>query len=563
MAAPTVRLTCGPAGSGKTAALVARVRELAASGVPTADVLACAPTHDAAEDLRRRLAAELEPAGVPVPAVRSVRELAHAAAGEPRVLARVERSILLADLRARGFAAAQVSAAFAGVLAAWARGDSAPEPADACEAALLAALAARTSTLPEALAAAGLARLRAGAPGAPARVPHVLADDAHLMTPAELALVSELAGASFGVYADEGFELPGALASATAARVELSAPAHRLRAARPYVVKWVDADEEAAGVAAFVDLSLRRLECEPGEAFVACPNRAWRRRVEQALERAGLAASAPGEERVLPADPRTPAGCRALRIYAGVRLVAAETDVAAWRAWCATGHADLSAAAWAALEDEATAAGVGVVQALAALAQDPAASRVPGAARLAAEYGAALDFVGRCGRKTGRALVEAADPSRTPAFRELVCSDSGGVSLHEGAPQLIARAQARIADARFAPRASAVRVGSLADLVGLHPCVLVLAGANEGLLAPEGVTAACGMGAEELLVSFVQRMGADEAAACGAVVRRTRREGEESVALLARPSGLDALGAEVPSTMSGQQFCASVLGLRP
>ena len=563
MGAPRVRLTCGAAGSGKTAALVARVRELAASGVPAADVLVCAPTHDAAEELRLRLAAELEPACVPVPTVRSVRELAFAAAGEPRVLTRVERSILLADLRARGFAAAQVSAALAGVLAAWERGDAAPEPADACEEALLAALAARAATLPEALPAAALARLRAHGAGAQTRMRHVLADDAHLMTPAELALAFELAAEEFELYAQADFELPGCLAPHAPARRELPAPAHRLRAGHAYVVKWVDADEEAAGVAAFVDLALRRLECEPGDAFVACPSRAWRRRVEQALARAGLAASAPGEERTLPADPRDPAGCRALRIYAGTRLVANEADVAAWRAWCATGHADLSAAVWAALEDEAASAGVGVVQALAALAQDPASSRVHGVARLGAEYGAALDFVGRCGRKTGRALVEAVDPSRTPAFRELVRSDSGGVSLHEGAPQLLARAQARIADARFAPRAAAVRVGSPADLAGLHPRVLVLAGANEGLLAPADVTAACGLGAEELLVSFVQRMGAREAAACGALVRRTRREGDEDVALLARPSGLDALGAEVPSTMSGQQFCASVLGLRP
>ena len=576
MGAPAARIITGPARAGKTAALVARVSELLAAGVPAGDVLLLAPTHDAACELRLRLDEAL--AGVEgAPEVRSVRGLAFELAGRPRVLARVERSVLLADLRARGFSASELSGALARVEAAWARGEDPQAQDDVGTRALLAELEVRSCTLPEALEALSLARLRSAAGEARGRVAHVLVEDAHLMTRGQLALACALATSELLVCARAPWTVPeGMLAgdlecglgahgeqTGGAGVVGRVTPGHRMGAGRAHVVKWTDVDEEAAGVAAFVDTSLRRLECEPGDAFVVCPNRAWRRRVREALSRASLASSEPGCERLLPGDPRDARGCLPLRMYAGLGLVADATDVCAWRAWCATGHADLSAVAWETLERRAAEGGMGVVQMLAQAASKPDEQAFEGSGRLAAEYAAALDVMGRCGRKTGRALVQGVDRVSTPAFRELVCADSGSLTLADDAARLCARAQGRIADAGFAPRASAVRVGSAADLAGLHPRVLVVAGANEGLLGASDVLAAFALPADDLLVSFVQRMDAGVARKAGACVRRVRREGATEVALLARPAGLDALGGELPSTMSGQQFCSAVLGLRP
>ena len=100
-------------------------------------------------------------------------------------------------------------------------------------------------------------------------------------------------------------------------------------------------------------------------------------------------------------------------------------------------------------------------------------------------------------------------------------------------------------------------------LVGLRPRLVVTLGANEGLVDATQMGTIVSTCSNELVVSYIQRMPAEAARRLGASFHRTRVEAGDQVALLQPTSALEALGAEAPATMSGQQYCSSVLGLRP
>lgn len=479
-------------------------------------------------------------------------------ASAARVLTGPERSILAADLRARGFSATQVAGALAAAEALGgeasclvtddgapvsdggdetpATGGEVPGADDACLAALRASLAARGG---------------------------------RLMPPA-----GERGAAGAGSRDDARGPLAGSAGDGGAARCcDAGAPgdARRLGAGHAFVVKWVDAAEEAAGIAAFVRMRLSGSDLAPGDVFVAVPSRPWERRVVDALARAGLPASIDAGRRPLPGDPRDAAGSMPLRAFAALGLAANPRDAASWRTWCAVGRADLASPVWNRLENLAASRAEPLVDVLASLSEaDPA---FEGARHLAARHAAGMDVVAACARRRGALLANAADPAGSPAFRALVSAvSSGGMTAWPGveppdpsadAARLFALALERATHPSFAARERAVRVGALADLPAADPRVVVIAGMNDGLYEDAALSRAFARPCDQLLASYVQRMPADVAARAGARVRRTRREGTGEVALLAPAPALAALGAEAPSTMGGQQFCAAVLGVRP
>ena len=176
MCAAKVEVLTGAACSGKTQALVARVRDLLACGAAPADVLVVTPNADGALELAIRLATNLDDGCAP--RVVSWRRLAHELAGSPRVLGATERALLLTDLRAEGFSSEDVACAQRKASAMWAGEEGfSPEEDDACLKALLGALAERTAVLPESLVAHALDRVASVGEGEVC-VAHVLVDDA-------------------------------------------------------------------------------------------------------------------------------------------------------------------------------------------------------------------------------------------------------------------------------------------------------------------------------------------------------------------------------------------------
>ena len=592
MSAPKVEVLTGGACSGKTRALVARVHDVLDAGAAPADVLVVTPNADGALELAIRLAADLDEDRTP--RVVSWRGLAHGLAGSPRVLGATERAIFLADLRAAGFSAEDIACAQNQAAAMWTSGDDAPsggQEQDACLKALLDALITRNAVLPESLVAQACARLAVAGEGGQT-VAHVLVDDADAVPPEALRLVARLAQASLFLAGDadrKGISDADAadpraflsLADPEGVRA-LPQPSHRMNAARSQVVKWGDAAEEAAGIAALVDRALSGARVGEGPVALVPPNRSWARRISQSLANAGIEVCDMAYVDPLACDPRDPKGCAPLRCFAALGLLAEENDVASWRTWCSLGYADLGATAWANLQAYAASGSKGIVQALQDARAEVDAGNAPfsGARQLAARVHEAEALFKACAATPrGFRLLEAIDPARTPAFRQLFPL-LGDDLVALDAASLFAVAQRSVFDPGLtvAPvEAYGARVHGevvplmdkrayicrLDALVGVRPRLVVALGANEGLVDAKRLSSTLSTCADELMVSYVQRMPAEAARRLGASFHRTRTEAGEQVALLRPTVALEALGAEAPATMSGQQYCSSVLGLRP
>lgn len=592
MCALKVEVLTGGACAGKTRALVARVHELLASGVAPADVLLVTPNADGALELAIRLAADLGEDRTP--RVVSWRRLAHELAGFPRVLGATERALLLADLRAAGFSAEDIACAQNQAAAMWTSRDDAPsggQEQDACLKALLDALVARNAVLPESLVAQACARLAAAGEGGQT-VAHVLVDDADAVPPEALRLVARLAQASLFLAGDADRKgISDADAADSRAFLSLAdpegvralpQPSHRMNAARSQVVKWGDAAEEAAGITALVDRALSGARVGEGPVALVPPNRSWAHRISQSLANAGIEVCDMAYVGPLACDPRDPKGCAPLRCFAALGLLADENDAASWRTWCSLGYADLGATSWANLQAYAAFGSRGIVQALQDTCAEVDAGNAPfsGARQLAARVHEAEALFKACATTPrGFRLLEAIDPARTPAFRQLfpllgddlVALDAAGLFavaqrsvFDPGLAMAPVEAYGARAHGEVVPlmdkRAYICRPDAL---VGVRPRLVVALGANEGLADAKQLSTTLSTCTDELVVSYIQRMPAEAARRLGASFHRTRTEAGEQVALLRPTTALEALGAEAPATMSGQQYCSSVLGLRP
>ena len=592
MCALKVEVLRGGACSGKTRALVAHVHDVLDAGAVPADVLVVTPNADGALELAIRLVADLGEGRTP--RVVSWRRLVHELAGSPRVLGATERALLLADLRAAGFSAEDIACAQNQAAAMWTSGDGAPsdgQEQDACLKALLDALAARNAVLPESLVAQACARLVAAGEGGQT-VAHVLVDDADAVPPEALRLVARLAQASLFLVGDADRKgVSNADAADPRAFLSLAGPegvhalpqpSRRMNAARSQAVKWGDAAEEAAGVTALVDLALSGAHVGEGPVALVPPNRAWARRISQSLANAGIEVCDTAYVGPLACDPRDPKGCAPLRCFAALGLLADEDDVASWRTWCSLGYADLGATAWANLQAYATSGSKGIAQALQDICAEVDAGNAPfsGARQLAARVHEAEALFKACAATPrGFRLLEAVDPARTPAFRQLfpllgddlVALDAAGlftVAQRSVFDPGLAMAPVEACGARvhgevvplMDKRAYICRPDAL---VGVRPRLVVALGANEGLSDVKQLGSTLSSCTDELVVSYIQRMPAEAARRLGASFHRTRTEAGEQVALLRPTAALEALGAEAPATMSGQQYCSSVLGLRP
>ncbi len=594
MCAAKVEAVAGGAGAGKTSSLVARVRGLLESGVTAGQVLVVTPGPDAALELGLRLEGEL--AGVEAPRVTGLAGLLWELAGRPRVLAGAERTVLLADMRARGFSGAEVGRALDASCEAWHAG-ACPEPHDACGAGLLQALEERGAVLPEALLALAARRIegasdQAGAP-APARAEHVLVDDAQALSPAALHLLARLARTGLFLVGDPAspcdlFDAAAdpqaflALAGPQASRTLDAAP-QALGALRSQAVKWADTGEELAGVCALMD-SAHAQAGQRGPLVVCANNPAWARSHARVLSAGGAYVLGAHTLRPLACDARDARAGQPLRAFAALGLLACADDVACWRSWCALGYADLAGVAWTHLEEYARTSGLGLAEALRGLPEAVEAGRASfsGAEQLAARVREADALFAACAKQRGSALLDVLDAPHTPAFRQLVgfvddkvaildaqglyalcCSRLTAPSLGLHAWDLDATPE--VAEAHPVPADAGRRavVCPVEALLGVHPRMLVVVGANAGL-AQEGRNArALSLRAGSLVVSYVQRMPKEVADKLGAAYRRTRRQDGQETALLAPCEALASLGGRAPATMSGQQFCSAVLDIRP
>lgn len=590
----------GPAGSGKTAALVGRIAELLGEGVSPADVLVVCPSHDGALNFSRRLSEALGDAGrqVRVESARAfeLRVIEAVRGCAPRVLLDVEQAIVVADLRGAGVDASLLAGLFDRAGACWGAGNALPVDSDAAFAALEGALSRLGATVPQALAFQALQCLgEKGDASAGLGASYVLTDDANALSAAACSALGMVAGCELTLAGDPAWEVrlfdgaarPGAFVDAASRAVELPVPAHALRAAERNVVKWLGLEEEVAGTVAAIARKgaaylARERETEivavdddelpalcAAQIAVVVPSRAHAASVAHSLAAREVPVSQFLARQPIGGDPRRRKTCADLASFALLGLLADAGDAASWRSWLALGHPDLANSAWRGLEAWAAERRCRPVKALGMLkgAGEPFA----GAAELSEGYAQGCELIGCYATRRGFGLLKAVGASA--AFTEL-CEPLVG---DENAKVVFSQLCNNLVDRRFGMNPAAVRIGCPESLLGMEPLTVIAVGCNEGLM-PQAVPAddpaafkaqskgllhalAC---ARETTAAFhVQRCPVEVATKLGARYRRTRRDGDEVLAVLAPSPVLAGLGSDVPSTLSGQQYTAAVLGMRP
>ena len=303
----------------------------------------------------------------------------------------------------------------------------------------------------------------------------------------------------------------------------------------------------------------------PRDVAVVVPNALWGRSIAKVLEVNGMPSDQLVSYHALKGDPRNAERCADLRAYTLLTLAADLDDAVAWRSWCGFGDYLTHSNHWCRLEDFAEAAGMGVVEALAQLA-DFDEPPFAGADVLAARWRQAQELLAPVAGKRGFTLLSACKlpghDELPPAFEALLAPLSGT----EDAAELLARARGRL-ERRFAD-VDAVRIALPSMLVGLEFDTVIIAGAVDGFYPGVGAFdiendedrqaeiaaadrrawyAAMGTARRTLVVSTFQKDRAEVALRSGMQVHRIRDEHGQAVARLAPSRFALELGPEAPA----------------
>lgn len=590
-AAVPLRAIAGSARSGKTAALVERVRTLLESGVAAGDILLVSPSHDGAINLGRRVR---EACGDTAASVRVVSARAlelgilEEAAGTPvRLLLDVEQSIALADLKAAGVAPAELEGLWGLMAQAWARGVA---PSGEAAAAMERLLERRGALVPQAVAYRAWEALRTRRVSADHwGAAHVLVDDANGLSRVALECLRELARVELWAAGDPTWHNalfdPGAQADEFVVLanevVELLATPWVGRAPEWLAVKWIGLEEELSGAATATMLKVREqtlrqrgqgigpaeidgvlpVSCA-AQVAVAVPARAYAASLVAILGAQEQPVSQVLACRPLGGDPRRLKTCSGVRAFASLGMLAQDDDVASWRTWAALGHADLASGPWLALEAQAEARGCSILTALAELKPQD----FEGADLLVDAYERGRTLIERYGSRVGWGLVRAVEPQGSKEFDEL-CEPLGG---DEPAAVIFGQVRANVFDRHYSCDPARVRVGCPESFMGMEPVAMLVLGCNEGVEVDgvlggredKALTHALACGRESAVAFYAQRCPVEIAKKLGVRYRRTRRDEDVELAVLAPSPALAALGQGAPPTLSGQQYASVVLGVR-
>lgn len=338
---------------------------------------------------------------------------------------------------------------------------------------------------------------------------------------------------------------------------------------RVAVIKWPTREQEYDGVAVLV----RRLMASdesfvPQDFYLAVADEATAQAVQDALYHHRLESTVALETDPLSGDPRTPTA--AMEAVTRLTLAADPDDLLAWRVWCALGQRGLATRPWLAflawVEENELSYGE-ALSLLTEAADEPFESATAVADALA--QGRA--FAAAATQLRGLSLLRACNPGGDRVFARL----AGRVESDATPQELLERVEASARRQRFEDIPSAVRVGSLGQLPGLAPRIVIVVGAVEGAWPRAGAldasvpehrrealiaqdrrrfAAALAEPRERVIVSLFSEMPEDEVRQSGcAVARVTPRNGVPMARLKPTRFIAEAQNA-APGTQSAEQF---------
>jgi DNA helicase-2/ATP-dependent DNA helicase PcrA len=123
------------------------------------------------------------------------------------------------------------------------------------------------------------------------------------------------------------------------------------------VVQWLSMEDEANGIADFIQQRIRAGEVEPGRVLVLAPRRQLGYAIRDSLNARTVPAHSFFYEEALEGDPTKDDQCAAQETFTLLTLLARPDDSVALRCWCGFGSASLRTGAWSRLRTEAESTG--------------------------------------------------------------------------------------------------------------------------------------------------------------------------------------------------------------
>lgn len=475
--------------------------------------------------------------------------------GNPRVLASVERSLVLDDLKGGGVAVATLR----GLMAKMQAGCETAAPvelwgldgAERCALRLLQdQLDARGAVLscqmwPRALETA---RARKAAQEEPFE--YVLVDGAQDLSAAAIEALAASARVR-SVLVEERVQGP----SEGVGPVGGSAGACEL-----HHIKWREPADEVRGVAAMVSgLLSRDSSLLPRDILVVAPGRHLCHEMCQALSARRLGIQRLSRFDAVVGDPRRRERLGTLEAYAALALAAGAADAAAWRLWFALGRADAGRPLWERARRLAAQGASSVAEVLNNLVGGPALGIDAATSELALRVRQGVEVARGLAGKTGFALRSALmrrfPEAGLPELFERVEGDDPAGLLQGMLDQSFVPC--------FGPAPGAVRVCTLDALpadgerhrfVFVFGLVDALVGDDPPSFDVSAFVSLLAHADDGAYVSYFQRCEAEEAARLCLPVGRTRLYRGRNVGAYERSRLIDELGDALPGSVSAEQY---------
>jgi len=247
-----------------------------------------------------------------------------------------------------------------------------------------------------------------------------------------------------------------------------------------YVVQWHDIDNEAQGIAKFIQRKIQNDEVEPGKVLVLAPRRQLGYAVRDALDALGVPVHSFFHEEALEGDPSKLDRSAAQQAFTLLTLLANPNDRVALRCWCGFGSPSLRQGAWARLREHCESTGESPRKALEGLLLGELS--IPRVHELVQRFQELQNRLQTLTLLQSHALVDALFPSgedwATP-FRSLVSTiditDFGARTLRDAL-------RIGVTQPELPTNVDYVRVMSLHKSKGLTADLVVVLGCIEGLI---------------------------------------------------------------------------------
>ncbi|MDH7482539.1 MAG: ATP-dependent helicase [Armatimonadota bacterium] len=250
-----------------------------------------------------------------------------------------------------------------------------------------------------------------------------------------------------------------------------------------YVVQWQSMDEEAEGIAQFVETRIASGKVEPGGVLILAPRRDLGYAIRNSINHKGIPAHSFFSEEAFDGSPQKLEESKSQQMFTLLTLLAEPDDRVALRCWCGFGSKNLASKQWSRLREYCRKNGKSPREALDAL--NKGNLQLSNTGYLLERYRELVDFKTQMGDLYGADLLDALFPAEN-AWSEPFRSFASVIDEADyDASTLLDALRTNLIQPELPTNVDYVRVMSLHKSKGLTADLVVVAGCVEGLIPSE------------------------------------------------------------------------------